>query len=97
VVKHSGTKKAKVSLAFVSEKIEVVVEDKGEGISRKEGQDGFGLFSIRERIQHFGGSFSIYSEPGTGTKVAFSIPVSAGDNGAEKIVDYILEFSDFKA
>jgi len=36
---------------------------------------GFGLFSIKERLQHLGGRFEIVSEPGQGTQVSLIVPL----------------------
>lgn len=78
VVKHSGTKAAYVSMHVVDDHIEVVVEDRGKGISggeidaRREGR--FGLLSIRERLELIGGKMLIKSEPGKGTRITVVTP-----------------------
>lgn len=36
---------------------------------------GFGLFSIRERIIYFGGRLDIDSRPGEGTRVTLTLPM----------------------
>ena len=38
---------------------------------------GFGLFSIRERLEHLGGSFDIDSQPGKGTRARLRCPLRA--------------------
>jgi signal transduction histidine kinase len=59
----------------------MVIEDDGRGfdVSRLEQiaheQDGFGLFSIRERLTHVGGAFVVQSRPGEGTKVTLVAPL----------------------
>jgi signal transduction histidine kinase len=37
---------------------------------------GFGLKSMRERVEIIGGSFCVNSLPGTGTSVRFTFPLS---------------------
>ena len=36
---------------------------------------GFGIFSIRERLNHVGGSFDVESELGYGTRVTVTAPL----------------------
>jgi PAS domain S-box-containing protein len=36
---------------------------------------GFGLFDVREKINHLGGQVTIYSKPGSGTRINLSIPL----------------------
>jgi signal transduction histidine kinase len=56
------------------------VEDNGNGFdpAKIDGTaaepDGFGLFSIRERIKHMGGRLEIESRPGQGTRVTIVSP-----------------------
>ena len=61
--------------------LEVVVEDNGVGFAPdKPGGssgkiEGFGLFSIRERLNYFGGRMEIDSTPGEVTRVILSLPL----------------------
>ena len=43
----------------------------GTGLKQNE---GFGLFNIQERLEHFGGHFQVVSRPGHGTKVTLTMP-----------------------
>ena len=43
------------------------------GESRIKG-GGFGLFSIRERLEYMGGEFSVDSERGVGTRIVLRVP-----------------------
>jgi signal transduction histidine kinase len=40
-----------------------------------EAEGGFGLFSIRERLESIGGRFRLESSPGNGTKVTLMVPI----------------------
>ena len=81
IIKHSKATKASVSvITLKNEQAMITVEDNGSGFNvadienpNKE-QGGFGLFSIRERVDYLGGMTSINSAPGTGTKITMSIP-----------------------
>ena len=54
------------------------VEDQGAGFVHESIPPGFGLFSIRERLNHLGGSMQIDSVPGVGTKIVVVAPMTAG-------------------
>jgi PAS domain S-box-containing protein len=76
VVKHAQARKVKVSLRRINEKMEITVEDDGVGFDpSKIGRTSFGFFSIRERLEHFGGTFVIDTESGEGTRVTLTAPV----------------------
>ncbi len=82
VVKHAGVRCARVTLTRIDNEVHLRVEDRGKGfdtsrltIGRDRGE-GFGLFSIRERLSYFGGSFRIRSRPGGGTEVALLTPLA---------------------
>ncbi|MBI5897234.1 MAG: GAF domain-containing protein, partial [Desulfobacterales bacterium] len=71
IVKHAYAHHAWVTLKRQDEQIHIEIEDDGIGLhasmqnrtkTRKGG--GFGLFSIQERLKHFGGHLEISSEPG---------------------------------
>jgi len=84
-VKHSQAKKVTVSVRKVGDRIYVSVEDNGVGFNVKEAAGtvgktgGFGLFSIRERLEELDGHFEIESEPGKGTKVILMAPLKQSD------------------
>ena len=78
MVKHAKASKVKVALAKDKDNIVVCVEDDGVGFSVEKAISkisGFGLFNIRDRIDHLGGSFEIKSEPGSGTKAVITMPL----------------------
>ncbi len=74
---HSRSKGVKVSLAEKDEVLELVVEDRGVGFDPDTVSDEcFGLRSIRERARLLGGTLSIRSAPGRGTRLHVTLPVS---------------------
>ncbi|MER3425108.1 MAG: hypothetical protein C4293_19640, partial [Nitrospiraceae bacterium] len=80
VLKHAKTQKATVSLRKLTQSLEVVVEDRGAGFEvpdrlapTKEG--GFGLFTIRERIDLLGGRLDICSVLNGGTRAVLTVPL----------------------
>lgn len=59
------------------ERLEVVVEDDGEGLGSDTGSGGFGLYSIRERLRMtYGGaaSLEVQAMPGQGFRAVLRVP-----------------------
>ncbi len=87
VVKHASARQAKVSTRRVGNKIRVTVQDDGAGFdaSKIGGGDyqsgGFGLFNIRERLDHIGGRVTIESKQGKGTRVTLIVPLDNEGKG----------------
>ncbi|MEN6625814.1 MAG: PAS domain S-box protein [Candidatus Sumerlaeia bacterium] len=82
VVKHAGVKKAFVRARVEDGQIVVTVSDQGRGfdpqaIQSKAGKEGgYGLFSIRERLDLLGGRLAIDSEPGRGSTLCLYAPMT---------------------
>jgi PAS domain S-box-containing protein len=81
VAKHSQTIKARVSVSVDGDHIVVAVEDEGIGFdttqagTRVDKTAGFGLFSIQERLEPFGGVIALNSKPGQGARVTLIAPL----------------------
>lgn len=79
-VKHAHASSLKVCLSKLGDdRLQVVIEDDGVGfdpeiINRRDADAGFGLFSIRERLDVIGGQLTIASNPAEGTKAAIIVP-----------------------
>ncbi len=87
VAKHAGTDSASVRVEQRDERLHVSVADDGAGfdpacVGRAE-NEGFGLFSIRERVQAIGGTIQIESAPGSGTRISVAMPVLGRDEFEE--------------
>ena len=80
VVKHAHTYSAQVGLQRVGDRIQIVIRDAGTGFD-PDGPEkiyddkGFGLFTIRERLELLGGRFEIESMPESGTTVTLTAPL----------------------
>lgn len=76
VVKHAGVDEARVTLHQDAATATITVEDAGRGFDPTEhaDADGFGLFSVRERIRLFGGHLDLTSHPGGGTRAVITVP-----------------------
>lgn len=91
VLKHSGTKRALVTMTVDDRgKLEIAVRDEGEGYNPAKvlemRQAKFGLFSIRERMEAMDGWMVMDSKPGSGATITLGVTLGApaGDTGEEK-------------
>ncbi len=81
VKKHAGVDQAKIYLgAWGSDRLKLSVADRGAGFdadrtgNKEKIAGGFGLFSIRERLEWIGGRIEIASVPGHGARVTLFAP-----------------------
>ncbi len=83
VYRHSGARKAWVTVARDENQVMLNVSDDGKGIgeqtaSFRQGCLGVGIGGMRQRVQEFGGEFEIRNiNPGTLVKIAIPIPSAA--------------------
>jgi PAS domain S-box-containing protein len=93
VVKHAGVKEARVDVVCCDDQLMVEVHDPGKGFDvveleqRLEQPEGFGLFSIRERLEALGGRLEIESAPRRGSCFRLVVCLDAsretGEHGEE--------------
>ena len=75
--RHAQTDKAEVRIAREEESIVVTVEDGGIGFdATAERPTGFGLLSLRDRVEGLGGILEIESKPRRGTRARISMPLA---------------------
>jgi len=81
-VKHARVDRAVLDLSLGADNtLRITVEDRGIGFDpaklvddAKDGQVGWGLFSIRERLTLLGGQLDVESAPGQGTRFRLVVP-----------------------
>jgi signal transduction histidine kinase len=84
IVKHAEASLVIVRVAREDQSLVLTVTDRGLGFDtsrfeyRVTAAGGFGLFNLRERVLHLGGTFGIRSTPGEGTEVRLTLPLDAG-------------------
>jgi signal transduction histidine kinase len=83
IVKHSAAGRVRVGLDRIDDALHLVIEDNGRGfdpdsVKFVEGQTrGLGLLSMKERASFSGGTYSLSSVPGKGTRIDVSWPAGA--------------------
>ncbi|RLD10837.1 hypothetical protein DRI50_10615 [candidate division KSB1 bacterium] len=81
VVKHACADSVTVSIKSLKKAIKIEIVDDGVGFDprqlkrRHHEEDGFGLFSIGERMKFIGGEFCIHSKPGHGARALILAPL----------------------
>ena len=73
VRKHAQASAVTVRLAYGAERVTLTVQDDGVGMPETPGT-GFGLRSMRERVEQVGGVLTITSAPDAGTRVEAELP-----------------------
>ncbi len=78
-VKHANTQRAQVTMSREGIELRVIVRDEGVGFDAQaamtqDGEGGFGLSSIHERIRLLGGSFFVESRIGHGSRFELLVP-----------------------
>lgn len=88
IVKHAGVDTATITLQRIDDRVRLTVADEGAGfdpdrLGQGQPAGGFGLFSMRERLQMLGGAFTVDSAPGRGTRITLEAPVGQSPTSAE--------------
>lgn len=90
VAKHAGTRQARVTTCTLPDgRLELVVSDEGIGFdpikvkNEQASGGGFGLFSLRERLELLGGKIAVDAAPGRGTRATIRVPCHQPDAASE--------------
>jgi signal transduction histidine kinase len=75
VAKHSQANLVRLSLKKSRNRIEFVIEDNGIGFDLEKSKTGFGVGSMKERIEQSDGTFTVESIKGRGTVIHASWPI----------------------
>jgi signal transduction histidine kinase len=88
VRKHARADRTVLTLSYMHDRVALDTRDDGVGFdpgkagdvtgSTREG--GFGLGTMRERVERLGGTLSIESAPGEGTTLAVELPLAVDDD-----------------
>ena len=89
IAQHSKARNATIVMEYGGEELLLRVVDDGQGfdVSKitniEESGRGRGVFSMKERVGLLGGTCSIESQLGQGTRVTARVPIDRGDENAE--------------
>ena len=80
-LKHAEANKVVVSLRSHGKQVEMEIADNGKGfaVDAPQDQGGLGLTSIRERVETLGGTWSISSTQGEGTRILVQVTLNDQD------------------
>ncbi|MCL5075468.1 MAG: sensor histidine kinase, partial [Chloroflexi bacterium] len=92
IAKHARAENVSISLEFKESAVVIDIEDDGCGfavdqvLGQRKRNQAFGLLGMKERVDLFGGTLSIHSKPGEGTRLVVEIPISGMEpsNGENK-------------
>ena len=79
VAKHAGATMVSLALSHHDDRILLRIDDNGRGLTshdRNEVQRGLGLVSMGERVRLLEGTLTLTSDPGSGTCLSVSIPLT---------------------
>jgi len=80
VAKHADAHRVGLTLSYMEDLVTLDVRDDGAGFAvngaavRANGDGGFGLIAMRERVEELAGHLEVESEPGAGTALSISVP-----------------------
>ncbi len=72
--RHARAGSVVVALDSVSRRVWLRVRDDGAGFDPNLPANGMGIANMRARAKEFGGEFELWSRPGGGTSIQFSLP-----------------------
>jgi PAS domain S-box-containing protein len=79
ILKHADASKIELETLKIRNKYVIIVHDNGIGFDKEKlnrnNSYGFGLMSIKERLESFKGRLYLKSEPGNGTTARIEIPI----------------------
>ena len=83
VARHSGARRAQVRLNFLSDALELEIEDHGKGSETPGARTGIGLVGMRERAELLRGTIEFKRPPQGGTLVRLKVPRQDQESNAE--------------
>ena len=92
VRKHARANRTALTLSYMHDRVALDTRDDGTGFDPGKAGDaagsiregGFGLGTMRERVERLGGTLSIESAPGEGTTLAVELPLAADGDPARQ-------------
>lgn len=78
ILRHAKASKATIALHARNNRLQLAIHDNGTGfhVSELKKPGKIGIFGMKERIQRWNGTFTLYSMPGKGTKIKIILPLN---------------------
>lgn len=80
VLKHSGASVVTIDIRVAGSKFMLLFKDNGTGFDPEAVTDGYGLTSVKERINTINGTIKIKTSPGSGVRYLITIPIRDSRN-----------------
>ena len=77
ITKHAAARNASISLQMKNDTLFLQIADDGKGFDPESQPMGFGLTTIRNRVEFYQGKLNIISTPGKGCTLQVEIPLAA--------------------
>ncbi len=83
IARHAGASQVAIELSHDTNGVRLIVTDNGSGFDvnappKYERGSGLGLVGMRERVALVGGTCTVESEPGRGTRIVIELPAKEG-------------------
>ncbi len=77
VLKHADAKNAVINISLYDKNLNLIIEDDGKGfeIRKVNLKDGMGISSIKTRVEHLSGTFTVDATIGKGSSIIIDIPI----------------------
>lgn len=75
-IKHASAKHIDIQLMTEHDQATLTVSDDGQGFNPSQTSDGMGLQNVRNRINQYEGRLDIISNPGLGTEINITLPIT---------------------
>jgi len=87
IKKHSEAQNASIRVEFTKEQLNLLISDDGKGFDKsmlkvdRRDDGGYGLLSMKERVELLDGKFDVKTSRGKGTKIFVSISLNINEEG----------------
>ncbi|UAM99835.1 hypothetical protein K8354_08560 [Polaribacter litorisediminis] len=77
IIKHAEAQNATINISLYDKNLNIIIEDDGKGFDIKKVnlQNGMGISSIKTRIEHLKGTFTVDATIGKGSAILLDIPI----------------------
>ena len=77
IIKHAEAKNATINISLYNKNLNIIIEDDGKGfdIKKVDLQNGMGISSIKTRVEHLKGTFTVDATLGKGSSILLDIPI----------------------